>query len=299
MRIKIMVTKANSRSNSTLAPAANSISPVFDPNSPQSRLKSISKNLLDKINIYKTDKSPFNRADLNDLTALAASLKKEAVLKGADKNTIALITTLINQATVLLNSNGIAFGKPTLMPQIPQIPQVKLNAPLIPKTGNAILDALAQGPNAISIAGTALVGGGINGLAAIPNSGAGVINGAIQLPAKIYDHFTRVQKRTGATSSQSWLNSPGRHYVYNAMGQINHQRKVNAQNKAAMAQEVKAKGAVPAYSEAAFGWLGSTGVQLFAGAKLAGKAPKPKALPQGKVTSVPKIANAPAKKVRV
>ena len=276
-----MVNTTKPVTGSVKATVLNTQTTAFDPNSPQFRLKSISKHLQDLLNIYKNDKSPFNRADLNDRAAHAKSLMKEAKEKGADTNTIALVENLINQSTVLLISDKIAFGKPTSVPQIPYIPQAKLSPPLIPKSGNGIIDGLATLPNAVSIAGTALAGGVVNGVTSIPNAGSSVINGIIKLPTKITDTFTVVQRRTGETSIKSWFNSPGRHYVYNLMGEARQVRAKNKIQKAEFEAEKKEKGTIPAYSESFFGWLGNTGAQVYIGAKAFGNAPKATVKPKG------------------
>ncbi len=257
------------------------VNTAFDPSSPQFRLKSISKHLQDLINIYKNDKSPFNRADLNDRAAHAKSLIKEAKAKGADINTIALVENLIDQSTVLLRSDKIAFGKPTQVPQIPYIPQVKLSPPLIPRTGNGIIDGLATLPNGGSILATAFTGGAINGVASIPNAGSGLINGIIKLPTKITDTFTVVQRRTGATSAVSFGDSFGRHWVYNRLIEADQMRKKNKKQDAEFKKEKKEKGTIPAYSEALFGWAGSTVAQIYVGGKVFGKAPKATVKPKG------------------
>ncbi len=268
--------------NGTTKPTIiNNETAVFDPNSPQFRLKSISKHLQDLINIYKSDKSPFNRADLNDRTAHAKSLIKEANAKGADVSTIALIEKLINQSTVLLKSNEIAFGRSASVPQIPYIPQVKLAPLLFPKSGIGVVDAFLTLPNGVSIAGTALTGGAINGLASIPNAGSGLINGIIKIPAKIYDTVKLVQPRTGDTSLGSFINNPGKHYVYNRMNEVVQIRKNNKQQKAEAEIQKKKKGDIPFYTESLFGWIGNTGAQLYVGAKLFGNAPKSAAKPKG------------------
>ncbi len=277
--------------------------PVFEPASPQFRLRSISKHLQEKINIYKTDKSPFNRADLNYVAAHAKSLIEEAKIKGAEPSTFVAVQNMINQATHDLRSADIAFGKVTQAPQIPYIPQVKLDAPLITKSGNGIGDVLATIPNGISIAGTAFVGGGFNAVTGIPNAASGVINSIIKVPAKVNDFFSLVQPATGETSAKSWVNSPFRHFAYNARQEVAQTRKINKLREEAFNAEQKKKGVVPAYSEAIFGFLGSFAVDAYIGGKVFKNLTKSKVKPNTAIEAGtdlhPRVPSGPTRNPKV
>ncbi len=261
--------------------------PIFDPLSPQFRLKSISGHLKEKIDTYKLDKSSFNRADLNFVTAHATSLIKEAKITGAETATISLVQSMINEATRDLRSAEIAFGATTQAPQIPYIPQIKLPAPLIPKTGNRTGDALATLPNGVSIAGTAFISGGINAVAGIPNAASGVINTVVGAPAKINDFFSLVQKNTGETSAKSWLNNPFRHYAYNARLHLAQVKRKNKIKDEIFKAEQRKNGAVPAYSEAIFGFLGSFAVDVYIGGKVFKNPTRSKVTPKGQTSENP------------
>jgi hypothetical protein len=260
---------------------ASALPASTQPSSYQFQLTSLSGHLKAATDAYNAVQSPQNRTILNELAAHLKTLQLNNKDNGASEDTVSFSVNLLANATEALKKPSVkgATQSTNNIGFVPYIPHTPVKALQIPKSGNAVIDTITGGTNKI-YSGVIAFGNGLSqGMNAVANTPAAIVNSGITTARKTVD-FVTTRNKQGKTKLQRTIENPISAYISFAKSDFNRIVREKKQSDAQYAQDVKDNGRINTFV---------TGVGAFiAPYALGGKAIAGK-------SSTPKIKPAPAK----